>query len=178
MENKPILICLYGSESTGKTTMAIKLAKLYNTDWVPEVARELLTTNHFNREDIITIGRLQTERIFEKIKSSSRILFCDSDLITTQIYSRHYLKVVPPILYQFESMVSYDHYFLFEPDVPWVADGLRDLNNERDSMHQIFREELIKRNIAFTSVKGNWMEREEIITKTLREKFSVNPMLP
>lgn len=178
MHTKPILICFYGSESTGKSTMAGLLAEKFKTVWVPEVAREIITTNSFNREDIITIGRLQTERVFEKLKQANNILFCDTDLITTQIYARKYLKVVPPVLYQFENMVRYDHYFLFEPDVPWVADGLRDLGSERDNMHIIFKEELEKRNIVYTTVKGNWKEREEIILKTLREKFKINSLLP
>jgi HTH-type transcriptional repressor of NAD biosynthesis genes len=176
MRTKPILICLIGSESTGKSTMAKNLAEKYKTVWVPEVAREIVNTNLFSREDIITIGRLQTERVFEKIKQANNILFCDTDVITTQIYSRKYLKVVPPVLYQLESMVVYDHYFLFETDVPWVADGLRDLGDERESMHAIFKQELEKRNINYTPVKGNWEEREALIFKTLKEKFKINTL--
>ncbi|MCZ8215315.1 MAG: ATP-binding protein, partial [Cyclobacteriaceae bacterium] len=108
------LFCLFGPESTGKSVMASVLAKEYNTVWVPEVAREIVTSNHFNREDIIEIGRAQTERIFQLKQKANKLLICDTDLITTQIYSRHYLKVVPPILYQMENMVRYDHYFLFD----------------------------------------------------------------
>jgi len=175
MPSKPILICFYGSESTGKSTMANKMAKLFKTVCVPEVAREIVNTNSFNREDIITIGRLQTERVFEKLKQANGILFCDTDVITTQVYSRKYLKVVPPILYQFENMIRYDHYFLFEPDVPWVADGLRDLGNERENMHNLFKEELEKRIIPYTIVKGNWEEREAIILNILQEKHDIKP---
>ena len=171
--NKILLFCLYGPESTGKSEMAKRLAARYKTDFVPEVARELITSNHFNREDIIEIGRKQTERIFQKQKTASKILFCDTDLITTQIYSRHYLKVVPPVLYQLESMVQYDHYFLFDTDVPWVADGLRDLHTQRQQMFDIFKDELDKRKIAYTVVSGDWQSREEIIIKTLREKWDV-----
>jgi HTH-type transcriptional repressor of NAD biosynthesis genes len=176
MHTKPILICFYGSESTGKSTMAKKIAERYKTVWVPEVAREIVTTNSFSREDIITIGRLQTERVFEKIKQANNILICDTDVITTQIYSRKYLQVVPPVLYQLESMITYDHYFLFEPDVPWVADGVRDLGNERESMHTLFKQALEKRNISYTTIKGNWEEREASIVKTLKEKFYITSL--
>jgi NadR type nicotinamide-nucleotide adenylyltransferase len=165
MHNNIKLICLYGPESTGKSVMAKKLAAQYNTVAVPEVAREFVSTNNFNREDIITIGRTQTERIFEQSRKANKVLFCDTDLITTQIYSRHYLKVVPPVLYELEKMVQYDLYFLFDIDVPWISDGLRDLGEEkvRKDMYAIFKQELERRNIPYITVQGSWDEREKIV---------------
>ena len=114
---------------------------------------------------IVKIGHAQTERILEKTKTAKKILFCDTDLITTQIYCRHYLKVVPPILFELEKKIKYDLYFLFEPDVPWIADGLRDIGERRKEMLDVFKGELDKRNISYVSVTGSWDEREEIIKK-------------
>lgn len=164
-------VCFNGPESTGKTAMAKKMAEKYKTEFVPEVAREFITTNDFNREDIINIGRAQTERIFQKSRKANRILFCDTDLITTQIYSRHYLKVVPPILYELEKMVEFDAYFLFDIDVPWVSDGLRDLGSQhqREEMYAIFKNELDRRNIKYTTVQGDWNEREQIVEAALKK---------
>lgn len=157
------LFCFYGPESTGKSTMTRHFASLYQTAFVSEVAREMITSNDFSREDIISIGRQQTARVFQQVKKANRMLFCDTDLITTEIYSRHYLKVVPPILYQLEEMVAYDHYFLFDIDVPWVADGLRDLGEKREEMFEVFESELKRRSISYTLVRGTWEERETII---------------
>ncbi len=150
-------ICFYGPESTGKSTLTRKMAERFDTEWVPEVARELLITNDFNIDQIITIGRMQTERIFQKLQTANKLLMCDTDLITTQIYSKHYLGVVPDILVEYEKTVSYDHYFLLDIDVPWIADGLRDLPHMRSEMMSIFRDELEKRKISYTLVRG---ERE------------------
>lgn len=164
-------ICFFGPESTGKSEMAKKMASLYKTEFVPEVARELITSNNFKREDIIMIGRAQTERIFQKARKANKFLFCDTDLITTQIYSRHYLKVVPPVLYELEKMVEYDQYFLFDIDVPWVGDGLRDLGEERrrEEMFVIFKSELERRSISYIRVQGDWHEREQIIMRELKK---------
>ncbi|QOI98846.1 MAG: ATP-binding protein [Flammeovirgaceae bacterium] len=150
--------------------MAKKMAEHYNTQWVPEVARELITTNTFNREDIINIGRAQTERIFQKARKANKLLFCDTDLITTQIYSRHYLGVVPPVLYELEKMVEYDRYFLFDVDVPWVSDGLRDIGEQsrRQQMIEIFKSELDRRRIGYVLVQGDWEERESIIHREVQ----------
>ena len=170
MTNNIQLICFNGPESTGKSVMAQKMAAHFNTEYVPEVARELITDNDFTVADIIRIGKAQTERVKEKIKTANRYLFCDSDLITTQIYSRHYLKQVPQLLIDLEHQIAYDRYFLFDIDVPWVADGLRDLGSreERQKMFDVFKSELIKRSLPYTLVHGNWKEREAIILDALQ----------
>ena len=162
-------ICFYGAESTGKSVMTKTMAEKYHTSFVPEVAREMLTSNTFNREDIIAIGREQTARVFKQARMADKILFCDTDVITTQVYSRHYLKVVPPVLYEFERMIQYDLYFLFEIDTPWVSDGLRDLgaDDSRKQMHQIFKSELDRRGINYIAVRGTWEQREAIVSKAI-----------
>lgn len=163
-------ICFYGAESTGKSTMAQSMAKRYNTVFVPEVAREMITTNDFTADDIIRIGHAHYERILAASEHANKLLFCDTDAITTQIYSKHYLTLIPPVLFELESKMKYDKYFLFDIDVPWVADGLRDLGNAREEMHEIFKHELEKRKIDYTLVTGSWHEREQIIVNEL-EKF-------
>ncbi len=169
MKPETKIICFYGPESTGKSTMAKHFAGIYKTEFVPEVARELITSNDFTVDDIIRIGQAQTERVKEKLKAADQLLFCDTDLITTQIYSRKYLGVVPKILLDLEKEIHYDYYFLFDIDVPWVADGLRDLNNQRAEMIKVFEMELEKREIQFIKVKGSWKEREEIIKREIEK---------
>lgn len=162
-------ICFYGPESTGKTTMAKQVAALYHTDFVPEVSREMSTSNDFSVEDIIRIGRAQTDRVLEKVKAANKILICDTDLITTQIYSRYYLHQVPPVLFELEKQVGYDLYFFFDIDVPWVADGLRDLGGRREMMKGIFLGELEKRKISFVTISGSWDVRASAIKRTIDE---------
>lgn len=168
-------ICFYGPESTGKSFLSEKLAKRYKTEFVPEVARELISTNDFNMDEILRIGNAQTKRVLEKIKVANKILFCDTDLITTEIYSRHYLRVVPPVLIELERKIKYDHYFLFDTSVEWVADGMRDLGNRREEMFNVFKTELDKRGIAYDIVKGDYAEREEFVVKKIGEYFGVFP---
>jgi HTH-type transcriptional repressor of NAD biosynthesis genes len=156
-------ICCYGPESTGKSSTAVRMAKYYNTVSVPEVAREMLITNDFTVEEIIRIGHAQTQRVLELAKTANKIMFCDTDLITTQIYSKHYLGIVPDVLYDLEKKVKYEKYFFFDIDVPWIADGLRDLGDRRDDMKQIFLNELQLRKIDFVMVHGSHEQRDSII---------------
>lgn len=162
-----IKVCFYGAESTGKSTMAVRVAHTYKTVFVPEVAREFVSSNDFSVDDIIRIGREQTCRLVKLEKTANRVLICDTDLITTQIYSKHYLGIVPEILYKLESQVHYDRYFLFDIDVPWVADGLRDLKDKREQMHNIFKNELVVREMDYVLVRGDWDARYQIIVSEI-----------
>jgi HTH-type transcriptional repressor of NAD biosynthesis genes len=165
-------ICFYGPESTGKSTMAKKMAAHFNTEFVPEVAREFVTSNVFTAEDISTIAVEHYKRIVEKRKTANKLLLCDTDAITTAIYSQHYLHTVPPIVYELEKKVSFDLYFLFDIDVEWVADELRDLGNQRERMFNLFKNELEKRSIPFLIVSGSYEQREAFVTEKLNELLS------
>ncbi|QXU41759.1 AAA family ATPase [Pedobacter sp. D749] len=158
-------ICFYGPESTGKSTMAEKMALHYQTTFVPEVARELINSNDITIDDIIKIGTAQTERVKEKTNSANKLVFCDTDLITTKIYSQYYLNEVPQILNDLEKEICYDLYFLLDIDVEWVADHLRDFGDRRLEMFNLFKSELEKRGITYIQISGDYKTREEKIRK-------------
>jgi HTH-type transcriptional regulator, transcriptional repressor of NAD biosynthesis genes len=171
--DKIIKICLYGPESVGKSGMAIQLAEMFSTNYVLEVARSFIKTNDFTIEDIIKIGEAQTNVVIEAEKASNKILFCDTDLITTKIYSQYYLQTYPDVLDNLEKKLVYDQYFLLDIDIPWVADGLRDLGHKREEMYQIFKNELDKREIDYVKVSGEWGQRTKIIVEAIKEKFGI-----
>jgi HTH-type transcriptional regulator, transcriptional repressor of NAD biosynthesis genes len=161
-------VCFYGPESTGKSTMASTMAKKFNTEFVPEVAREMLITNDFSIDDIIRIGKAQTHRVHEKTRTANKILFCDTDLITTQIYAQHYLGTIPQILYDLEKEVNYDIYFFMDIDTEWIADGLRDLGHRRQEMFDLFRKALHDRNIPYIFLTGDREKKEELVINTVK----------
>ncbi|MCA4894173.1 MAG: hypothetical protein ING84_04110 [Cytophagales bacterium] len=70
-------------------------------------------------------------------------------------------------MYELEKEIKYDQYFLFDIDVPWVADGLRDLGSNRMEMFQTFEMELSKRKIHYQTISGAWHEREEELIRVL-----------
>ncbi|NJN43067.1 MAG: AAA family ATPase [Flammeovirgaceae bacterium] len=68
MMNDVLLVCFNGPESTGKSEMAKRMAKKYNTEFVPEVAREIITSNEFNADDIIKSGMRKPIGFYKKLK--------------------------------------------------------------------------------------------------------------
>jgi nicotinamide riboside kinase len=63
--------------------------------------------------------------------------------------------------------MHYDLYFLMDIDVPWVADGMRDLGNERQKMFARFRQALAMRNLPFILVQGSYDQREETVVQEI-----------
>jgi HTH-type transcriptional repressor of NAD biosynthesis genes len=166
-------ICLYGPESVGKTVLSKKLAQHFNTNFVQEAARDILTSNDIDEKLIIEIGKIQTQLVHERVQTSNKVLFCDTDVITTQIYAKHYLGYVPKILFDLEKDIKYDFYLLLDIDVDWVADPLRDLGNRRKEMFEKFKQELDSRNIPYQIISGSWGERMKKITKIVEYLLNI-----
>jgi HTH-type transcriptional regulator, transcriptional repressor of NAD biosynthesis genes len=166
---RPFVVCFFGPESTGKTTMAGILAQKFGIIHVPEVSRELIDSNVFTAADIEKIGTAQLERMEAGRKEGGALMICDTDLITTGIYSQHYLGMTPQLISDLEKLQHIDLYYLFDIDVPWVADGLRDLGNHRGVMMDKFRNALIERRIPYKTVTGDYREREEFLTREFAE---------
>src|SRR5690606_10932528 len=124
-------ILIHGAESTGKTTLAHQLAEHYQTQWVPEYGRiyiELRRDNHFDDfvyEDIAQIasGHLESEE--EAARLANRLLFVDTDLMTTAIYSKHFFGKAPRFVERIANERRYDLYLLLDTDLQWADDPQR-----------------------------------------------------
>jgi nicotinamide riboside kinase len=87
------------------------------------------------------------------------LLFCDTDLITTQIYSAYYFNHVPEIVKKLQQQERYDFYLLLNIDTPWMEDSQRDCGHLRELFHAWFRYELFSRSLPFEEIDGSWEER-------------------
>lgn len=162
-------ICLFGPESVGKTTLTEQLARHFHTSFVHEAARNVILSNDFWIETMTEIGRLQTSLVRQRLQTANKVLFCDTDVITTQIYSQHYFGYVPDELKTLEKEMTYDLYFLLNIDTPWVPDTLRDLGHRRTEMFALFKEALDKRQLPYVLIEGTWEERFTIAKKKVEE---------
>ena len=87
-------VLIFGPESTGKSTLAAQLAAHFGTNWVPEWARVMLEArdNICLESDIpaIVSGQMRSEE--QAARDCNQLLFCDTDVVTTTIYARHFLR--------------------------------------------------------------------------------------
>lgn len=152
--SQPLRVCLYGPESVGKTTMARQLAHHYQTVYVPETGRDLFMSNELTSDDYARIALAQTAAIDRAMLLANRVLICDTDLITTQLYATIYGATHPAELTELAARERFDAYFLLNTDVPWVADGLRILGHRRAEIYALFEHALTERGIRYVVVSG------------------------
>ena len=156
-----IRVALVGPESTGKTTLAKALAIHYKTEWVPEFAREYLQQKWDTKkkicaqEDIFPIALGQMELENKYVLKANKLLFCDTTLLTTEVFSRVYFdNWCDKRIIEANKENHYSIYLLTNIDVPWVADDLRDKPNERHEMFLSFQKALETRKIKYVLLKG------------------------
>ncbi len=152
-------ICIYGPESTGKTTLCRNLARHYDCDWVPEMARSYLGDRMVQAADFGPIAELHARAIQEQVGQGGPFLFVDTDHLTTRIYARHYCDL--DLLWEpwIDEANTYDHYLFLDTDVPWVQDNQRHSRDYRPQHRKYFLEALEERGLDYTLIQGSWEQR-------------------
>lgn len=174
-------IVLYGPESTGKTTLAQALAAHYQTQRVPEFARDYLQEKWNNSQETcgledlpqIVKGQIQLEN--EAVSQAQKWLFCDTNVLVTKVWSiTHFDGYCAPEIVEAVNRYHYDFYLLTSPDIPWEPDSLRDRPHQRDEMFSAFLDELKLLKHPYAIVTGTGKERLQNAIQAL-EKWLVNP---
>ena len=124
--NKSVLVI--GTESCGKTTLVTKLARVFNTSYTTEYAREVCEEYGVGNPDASLYssflhGQQNLETTARKL--ANKVFFCDTDAIVTQyyleLYEGQHSSVADAIAYE----ENYDLILYLEPTNRWVKDGIR-----------------------------------------------------
>lgn len=158
-------VVLIGSESTGKTTLARRLAAHYGVEWVPEFVRDYADRKQdplvFDDHAPIARGQIALEDEFRTRASEvdAPLLLQDTDLLSTAIYCAHYYGKCPFWLTDAARARRPDLYLLLDIDIPWTADPQRDRGDMREEMQGLFREAVEQSGVRFVSISGDPDER-------------------
>lgn len=160
-------VVLTGSESVGKTTLAEALGAHYGVVVVPEFVRSYALEKGaplgFGDHGPIARGQMALEDAGMALaqERGDTLLLCDTDLVSTVAYCHHYFGRCPEFLETLAAERRADLYLLLEPDVPWVADGVRDRGDRREEVQTGFRELLSRMEAKVATIRGNWTMRHE-----------------
>ena len=150
-----LIVCLTGVECSGKTTLAEALADSYGAPLVPEVAREWLERKRlaglpagaeetaqtiepaaYGMEDVLAIAREQVRLERAALAEGPPLLICDTDLLVIQVWWEVKYGALPDELRRALAERTPRAYLLTRPDIPWVADPLRESGGDRDGLHR------------------------------------------
>lgn len=155
------VICIYGPESTGKSTLTRQLAEHYGVPFVEEYAKTIIEQKHGNIvfEDMETIVRGHNDRIKEALRNPTPLLFVDTDAVASKIWSNELFERESPVIEDVIAQQHFDHYLLLDIDLPWVDDIHRYRPNEREAFFARCKDELDARCKSYSIVKGKGVVR-------------------
>ena len=168
-------IAIMGPESVGKSTLTKNVSNNLGTNFVPEYGRLVYEINNsVTIDDFIPISKGRQEIEDWMIKYSKKYLICDTEDITTYLFSKmycpdEYKKVEPYFLNILKTKPKYDLYILLKPDCEGVQDGTRNFLEERMDHYEVIKSELINRGCNFVEVDGDWDERYKESLRLINE---------
>jgi HTH-type transcriptional regulator, transcriptional repressor of NAD biosynthesis genes len=126
-------VSIFGPESTGKTTLARTLAERLDTVAAPEFARSYLEARGgaLERADMLTIAEGQVAVEDSCARDVDRVLVCDTDPLLTCVWAETLYGEAPSQLVAMALARRYALTLLCDVDLPWVADPVRYLPDDR-----------------------------------------------
>jgi len=164
--NLPWRIVVTGTESTGKTHLAQRLAAHFGEPWAAEHAREFWDAHGgIAAADLDALDRGQVAAEEAAAARARRVVFFDTDLITCVIWNDLLFPGACPAWVRAEADRRARRnalYLLCAADVPWAPDPQRCFPDEAARLRTaaLWREALESRGLPFVEIRGAWAERE------------------
>jgi NadR type nicotinamide-nucleotide adenylyltransferase len=154
-------VAILGAESTGKTTLARSLALRFQTQWVPEYAREYMSLHpgNYTLADIAKIAAHQLEEEEQLAPLANKILFVDTEFIVSKVWAEDVFGQCPEWITEKLLTHRYDLYLLTANDLPWIADPVRVNPQRRDYFFNHYKRELQEGGFPFEIISGRYESR-------------------
>ncbi len=152
----PRTICLHGPESTGKTTVAARLAEALGGTVLDEYGREYAEARgtDFTMRDLVEIAKTHDAGTRMMLETAAPPLILDTDPLMTAVWADMLFGTRDPWFDAWQGTA--DFYLLFDIDLPWVADGTRLFGTAeaRQRFFDLSRAELDRRGVPWALVRG------------------------
>lgn len=157
-------VVLTGPESVGKSTLARQLAELFNGAFVSEFARDYVSglNRHYTIEDVEQIAQRQVQQYHEALAyaaNGKEFVFFDTFLIITKVWFEVVYKQCPIWLNEALRRCRIDLYLLCYPDLPWIADGVRENGDIRLELFEQYKSQLEFYGFRYEIICGAGEER-------------------
>ena len=154
-------VCLHGPESTGKSTMAPRLAQQFDSVCVAEFGRTYCETYGIDltMSDLVVIAQTQDAKARKAIDSGARPVILDTDPLMSAVWADMMFGRRDRWFDRWQGTA--DLYLLFDIDLPWVEDGTRMFGSLRDRRRffDLSRRELERRGVPWVLIQGEGSRR-------------------
>jgi NadR type nicotinamide-nucleotide adenylyltransferase len=168
-------VAIVGPESAGKTTLARQLAAHYQTVCVEEYARGLLdfTNGWCEPHHIPQIARGQWASEAALANQARCVLFSDTDLLTTTVWSNLLFGNCPHWIQEMADSQRYDLTLLLDCDLVWENDGQRYMPDkaEREEFFRQIKAGLERAQRPLVHIRGQGDERLEMAVRAVDERI-------
>ena len=169
-KQQALKIVVTGPESTGKSVLSNWLAAQFGAHWVPEYSRSYLEnlTRGYQQADLdkIAVGQIRSEN---DVLNKPGIVICDTSLEVLKIWSMYKYKSCSPFIFEQNNNRNADLFLLLAPDIPWLADPLRENPDDREELFNLYKQELgIKASIVI-EIHGNYKLRQKTARDAINE---------
>lgn len=162
-----MLFVFTGPECSGKSTLAKFCQQNFDCPLIDEYARSYLVAgDKYLPSDLLAIAQQQTvtEAVFYAL-GNANLTIADTDIQTVCIWWQERIGPLPKVLSKAYAEQGERYYLLCKPDIPWVADPLRENPDDRDRLFDIYRRDLEARKLKFCVVEGALDSRKQIATE-------------
>lgn len=157
----PLNVVLLGAPSTGKSTLAERLAAEHNALWMPEYGREYWDTHQVDRRltlaQLVEIAEGHLEREDRLLERATHVFFTDTNALTTRLFSLYYHSAVHPRLDELARLAErrYDVVLVCDTDIPYDDTWDRSGDVQRHDFQARVLADLEARRIAYHLVRGD-----------------------
>lgn len=162
-----------GPENSGKTTLARAFGAELGAPCTPEAARlvaEAMAPVPLSAATVEPIARLTMRLHDDAMATLPALIVHDTDLVSTVVYARHYYGDCPDWIVDEARRRLADLYLLCLPDLPWVADGVRDRPAAREQLLAEFRAALQDVGASVVEIGGVGEARAAALRAALTAK--------
>jgi HTH-type transcriptional regulator, transcriptional repressor of NAD biosynthesis genes len=173
-------VAILGPESTGKTTLARTLASAYRTVVVPERARFVAEQKGgaLDYADMGEIARGQIASSQALLAQANRLLFCDTNLRSIDLWSRRLFDRSPSWIQEEAKRDIYDLVIITAPDVPFVGAAHHDQPGARRAFFDAIVKAETYSPASVVVVQGSWDERERLARNAVDALLTSPTFLP
>jgi len=160
---QPKKVVIIGPESTGKSTLTLQLATLFNAPYVLEYARAYIEnlSKEYVYEDLLSIAKGQIEAEESVLHTNPPLVMIDTNLHVIDVWSQHKFGKTDPWINEQIQLRTYDLYLLTDIDIPWTFDPQREHPDPKMRIYFFnwYKSILKQSGVPFEIISGTEEER-------------------